>query len=63
MTRTVVRYFSIYHTESLTAAIAELELSWNSRRQYVSASTRDEGDDRLKMVVLAVRRLTDIVVD
>jgi len=61
MTRTYVRYFGEDQVYPLCMALTDLEGDWSDRRAYLSSTTRDEGDDRLQMAMLAVKRLSDRV--
>jgi hypothetical protein len=61
MTRTYVHYFGEDQIEPLNAVLAEIQEDWSHRRLHISSTTRDEGDERLQMAMLTVKRLTDRV--
>jgi hypothetical protein len=60
-TRTYVRYFGQDQVYDLCVALTDLESDWSGRRLHVDEETREDGDDRLQMAMLAVKRLTDRV--
>ena len=61
VTYTYVRYFGEDQIEPLYAALNEVRDDWDKRCMHVSVGTRDEGDDRLQLAYLVLKRLTDRV--
>ena len=61
MIKTFVRYFGLDSVASVSNALNELAADWNKRRVHVGYDTRQEGDQRLMMATLAIKRLTDRV--
>lgn len=61
MTRTYVRYFGEDQVAPINDVLSKITDEWGKRRLHVSSENREEGDDRLMMAALAVKRLMDRV--
>jgi hypothetical protein len=61
MTSTYVRYFGLDQVKPLASALDDLRSDWEERRLHVGEGTRFDGDDRLQLAELAVKRLWDRV--
>lgn len=60
-TRTFVRYFGEDQVVTVTDALKGLATDWEKRRMHVGYDTRVDGDERLDMAILAIKRLGDRV--
>lgn len=60
-TRTFVHYFGEDQVASVNETLGVLAIDWEERRMHVGYDTRKEGDERLVMAQLAIKRLGDRV--